>query len=433
MRNSIYSLKSPQFAIFIWLVLGSLFCVNAQAYFTNTSNSAVDIPDNNGVWASSTVNVTGIPENYNIFYMDFGVHINHTWSGDLEMVLTNPNNSYVLGLVDRAGNPNTTFGYSANLGEPILFTDYSETLSELMGEGLSTNDIITGEFMPSWDPGLSLESDYGNFWDLAQNYPGSKNGDWIFWARDNASGDTGSIQSISINIGYDRYCVPFTDNFFEYITNVSFGSLNYNSGAFDKAHPDYRTVDMGEASIPVQRGQTYPISVTIDADTNEYIYLFVDWNQDGDFADANETYTIAANVVSDGPHSIDVTIPDTALLGETRMRVYLDYNQITPDPCLTGFGDVKDFTLLVQNSMGVEDVNALNTMFYPNPVTDVAHFTSRARIQEVRIFNLEGKEVFTKNVNSLNVDLNLASLPAGNYVVKVKTDNGVDTMKMIKK
>jgi hypothetical protein len=57
----------------------------------------------------------------------------------------------------------------------------------------------------------------------------------------------------------------------------------------------------------------------------------IDYNQDGDFSDAGETvWTKARSKIT--PVTGSITIPASALLGSTRMRVSMKYNA-TPTAC----------------------------------------------------------------------------------------------------
>ena len=68
-----------------------------------------------------------------------------------------------------------------------------------------------------------------------------------------------------------------------------------------------------------------------------------------------------------------------------------------------------------------------NVTVYPNPVVDVLNFSVPA---DVVIINLMGVTVKQdKNVSSLNV----SDLTSGQYIVKVSTDEGTSTVKVIKK
>src|SRR5690606_639485 len=91
----------------------------------------------------------------------------------------------------------------------------------------------------------------------------------------------------------------------------------------------------------------------IQADFNEYVYAFIDWNQNGTLNDAGEVYVVASSVSTAGPHVISITPPATATSGNTRMRVMLAYGNSTPNPCYSGYyGEAEDYTVNVQAAAG---------------------------------------------------------------------------------
>ena len=152
------------------------------------------------------------------------------------------------------------------------------------------------------------------------------------------------------------YCGPvaFTSNV-EPITLVQFAGINNSSTATaalaSGAHEDYTTI-FGSVSA----GSSYPITLKGNTDgnyTNRFM-VFADWNQDGDFADENEAYTITQTILnSTGVDAIFasqvLTVPGNALAGNTRMRVKKIYGTTDyTNPCLgAGYGQVEDYSLTV--------------------------------------------------------------------------------------
>ena len=156
------------------------------------------------------------------------------------------------------------------------------------------------------------------------------------------------------------YCGPltFTSNV-EPITLVNFAGINNsssalvgaNNGTTIIAHEDYTTVTGN-----VTAGSSYTITLKGNTDgnfTNRFM-VFADWNQDGDFADASEAYTITQTIAnSNGADAVQATqsllVPPTALTGTTRMRVKKIFGTTAyVDPCLgTLYGQVEDYSLTV--------------------------------------------------------------------------------------
>lgn len=151
------------------------------------------------------------------------------------------------------------------------------------------------------------------------------------------------------------YCsIPnYVDNNWEWITNVTFAGINQSSLDNNNAYGDYTTGTPGTVTI----GTPYTISVTIEDDDDEHITAFIDWNQNGSFLDPGEKYLIAQGVATNGPFTSTITPPASALVGSTRMRVILDWDNLTGgDPCLNEpideevYGEAEDYTIIVQNA-----------------------------------------------------------------------------------
>ncbi|MXV37633.1 T9SS type A sorting domain-containing protein [Flavobacteriaceae bacterium Ap0902] len=67
---------------------------------------------------------------------------------------------------------------------------------------------------------------------------------------------------------------------------------------------------------------------------------------------------------------------------------------------------------------------------YPNPVHDVLNIVSGSEVKSVEVYTFLGQKMNLKNANS---KLDFSSLPSGVYIVKVETENGVTSHKVVKK
>ena len=164
-----------------------------------------------------------------------------------------------------------------------------------------------------------------------------------------AGPSTGTSNPILVNMNSSAclcftYCnSAFTNVTYEFITNVNFAGINNSSGATIGGPVNYTGF-----SGSVQIGVPSTCSVTIDPDADDYIYVWIDWNQNGILSDAGEQYTVAALTAVAGPHSLSITPPGTALVGNTRMRVMVDYQNAVPNPCRSAtYGEAEDYCLTV--------------------------------------------------------------------------------------
>ena len=129
----------------------------------------------------------------------------------------------------------------------------------------------------------------------------------------------------------------------EYIRDVQVGDIN-NIGTGCDGYADYTLL-----STEMVVGTGYPITV-VNGDSwlwEEQFGIWIDWNQDGDFYDADEVIT--SGDYSGGPKTFTGTItpPGHASLGDARMRIRIKHSG-DPEPCgSTSYGEVEDYTITV--------------------------------------------------------------------------------------
>ena len=83
-------------------------------------------------------------------------------------------------------------------------------------------------------------------------------------------------------------------------------------------------------------------------------------------------------------------------------------------------------------SLANENFDSSKFKFYPNPVKDVLNLSYNNTIDEVKIYNLLGQEVYSNVINATESSLNVSQLTLGTYLVKVKSNNEISTFKIIK-
>jgi hypothetical protein len=130
----------------------------------------------------------------------------------------------------------------------------------------------------------------------------------------------------------------------EFISNVQIGEINNASGASSGGYGDYTSM-----SASLTKGASATISVTptwTGSKYNEAYSLWIDYNKDGDFADAGEqVWTAAASQTT--PVSGSFTVPASAVEGSTRMRVAMRYNTIPSECGSFDYGEVEDYTVVI--------------------------------------------------------------------------------------
>jgi len=161
-------------------------------------------------------------------------------------------------------------------------------------------------------------------------------------AKDEAGNISISSNVVSITTTEFTYCTSLGSSVAdELIGNVTLGSIN-NTSTGGSGYTDFTNIS---TSLAVGTTQTITITPTWTGTVYPEGYaVFIDYNRDGDFLDSGETvFTQAATTLT--PISGTFTIPLTATIGTTRMRVSLKYNGI-PTACETfQYGQVEDYSI----------------------------------------------------------------------------------------
>ncbi|WP_130736399.1 GEVED domain-containing protein [Flavobacterium sp. J27] len=143
------------------------------------------------------------------------------------------------------------------------------------------------------------------------------------------------------------YCTSSGGGSSNGITGVQFNTINNTGTATNISYSNFTAI-----STTVLKGIAYNLNVSVNTAGNNTHYqtVWIDWNGNGLFTDAGESYNLGtATNVTNGLSSacpFSITVPAGAITGQTRMRIQCKYNSVTGDPCATGFsGEVEDYTL----------------------------------------------------------------------------------------
>lgn len=255
-------------------------------------------------------------------------------------------------------------------------------------------------------------------------------------AKDAAGNASASSNVLSVTTGTTTtppvsYCASKGNSTSdEKINKVVFGTIN-NTSTGTAGYENFTT-----QIANVNKGTAYAITITpkwTSTTYNEGYAVFIDYNGDGDFTDAGETvFTKTASKTN--PVSGSITIPASALTGNTRMRVSMKYNGV-PTSCETfSYGQVEDYTLNIKPAgtvvelVGVNLENAVNV--YPNPVKDVLNIDAKGDYN-YQLISTDGKIV--KDGNQSDSAINVQNLPTGMYIMKITKGGKISSHKVIKK
>lgn len=313
--------------------------------------------------------------------------------------------------------PTLTWVASSGADSYDVYLDTNPNPTTMVGNTSGTSFTVTSN--------LALNTTY--YWKvIPKNSIGSANGCTV-----NSFTTTSTL----------TYCGPLAFTFtVEPITLVNFAGINNTTSASTTggtAH-EFFLNQVGN----VTQGSTHTITIKGNTGgnyTNNFA-VFIDWNQDGDFADSGETYSVGTIVNSTGTDTkqltYDITVPVGATVGNTRMRVKKQFGTTSPltDPCTgASFGQAEDYTLNV-GVLAVNDITKSNIKSYPNPVKDVFNIEAQGKIKSVKVFDVTGKQLLTKDLNETKSQIDFSRFNAGVYVVTTQLEDGSTTStKVIKK
>jgi len=193
---------------------------------------------------------------------------------------------------------------------------------------------------------------------------------------------------------------------YEYIQRVGIGSKGYTSGN-NNGYGNFTNL-----GADLTAGNAYSLQLTpgfTGSSYTEYWTAYIDYNRDGDFADAGEHIGLAISA-STAAVSLKFTIPAQALNGITRLRIQMSYGTQITDPCAVfGYGEVEDYTVkinggaiagVVNNVTDEENTTAL--AITPNPVknnsaTALLNLVRRGNVS-IKITDLSGRLLLTQTI-----------------------------------
>jgi bacillolysin len=202
--------------------------------------------------------------------------------------------------------------------------------------------------------------------------------------------------------------------------------------------------DFTATSTNVTRGTAYTITITPTWTSSVYsegYAVFIDYNKDGDFSDSGETvWTKAASTTT--PVSGSITIPATATLGTTRVRVSLKYNAI-PTACETfSYGQVEDYSINIVASGAIADqtitagivetVEKSSFALYPNPVENELNVSfAESNGYSFKVLNTLGQQLSVGQLSGNSIDV--SNLSTGIYIIELTKGDKKIVKKFVKK
>lgn len=229
----------------------------------------------------------------------------------------------------------------------------------------------------------------------------------------------------------DQQGFPVADAIF----SVAFGTLSNVTNA-QYAFPHY--VHYNNLSVPnFSKGTSYPLTVKFDVHGGAGYGVWIDYNHNNTFEPSEKvsgsSVATPLNISSNTIINQNITIPTSALTGNTRMRVRiveddnytLGANGYSIQPCnastsmndVMDWGETEDYTINILASVANQEIQfSQDWSIYPNPTS--AKITLKydcKEASEFKVFNTDGKEVLSGKTNLWENTIETSSLSDGMY------------------
>lgn len=238
-----------------------------------------------------------------------------------------------------------------------------------------------------------------------------------------------------------QYCSPSFANGCSgwYMMSMNMGS------SFNWNYTECTSWDQTATTIIVNPVDSIPMSVTNGAWCG--CSVWVDFNNSGSFEDAENLYHIYVGGTPSYTYNFNIGIPPGTPEGLYRMRVvgawgsdgFTSGSQNGFGACGSfQYGNFNDFTLMVDNTTTVADLNTSMPAFTasPNPTLGTVTLTSRSPVaidDVITVESMDGRAVRQLNgTGTRKINLELGSLPAGVYLVRSNAGANALPLRLVK-
>lgn len=120
--------------------------------------------------------------------------------------------------------------------------------------------------------------------------------------------------------------------------------------------------------------------------------------------------------------SVDFTVPNDGVY-YIAFRAFSD-----PDQFYLSLDNIK----IEQSLLATSDAKRSTLSFYPNPAKNTLTVDNTKEVTDITVYDLSGKKVLNTKPKSKNVNLDVSKLAKGVYMMRVATEDGAKTVKVIK-
>jgi hypothetical protein len=241
---------------------------------------------------------------------------------------------------------------------------------------------------------------------------------------------------ITIAAAPSIYCTPVNvlgpvDG--DFIDDVVIGNIvNLNTGGVEApAYTDYSSTQ----NTTVERGSEYTLVIGSGDYTPDVYAAWIDMNLNGVF-EPSESLGQFTNTVAGGSGELTFTVPQSASIGESRLRVrgqFVAQGEPNPiDPCYAyAYGETEDYKIFIQFSTSVTEAATANVSVWPNPTTGLLNVgLGQDGSALIEVLDMQGRMVMNTSTTGQLHQLDASALAAGTYVVRVSQSGAVSNSRI---
>lgn len=224
---------------------------------------------------------------------------------------------------------------------------------------------------------------------------------------------SGTLNNLSMNTTYKVYAIAYNMN------NVA-GSMTMQEFTTESAGGS------GEAVVDVDvTVGTGTVNIVTTMNTECAYYYFVAFYGVEEYDDETLIADVDGNAQRIQYEDLDINLEISAEEGQyAAVAVPYNGNNEQGNPVVIRFD--------VNGLLSLTEVNSTSLSVYPNPASSVVTVSNASSIERVEIVNLLGQKVYENaTLGGTTAQINVSSLENGSYVLRVYSENGVKTSKLI--
>ncbi|MFN3908407.1 MAG: S8 family serine peptidase [Flavobacterium sp.] len=424
----------------------SITPLNSKQSVCSNQNATFDFEFTNLDFSSVEVSASNLPSGVVATFTESSLFVSTVFSLNLSNLINVPSGTYIINVVGIKG--------SVTKVTPIELTIFNSTFSQATPIFPIDNEQNIAPFLElNWNPipnatsyrvQVSSTNDFTNLLvnEVTQNitFPvsGLNQNQNYFWRvlPINQCVEASTNNTLTFKTGVLE-CV---DNF----SATNFSNATISSAAFSTAFVDLNVpVDFKIGKLIANFNISHPavqeLKVSLIGPTSigspEYILI----NQAcGTSADINVSIELGSNQLV-----CNATSPTISGLIAPFSNLHSIYNQsaignwrlVVSDDFFENGGQINSFSLnfcRLTTNASLLDFDNNQVTLYPNPNNGIFNvFSSSESINSIEIFDIHGRVVFSRIVNSNAFNINTESLPKGVYMVRLNSENNSSTKKMI--